>query len=354
MSPLRHVTPQCSLTPTLVAGSAFKTSRFRSGERGATFVEHIVLIALVGLAGIAAAWTFQRNTADTTNSLGEAVITLTQPERAHARSTPRHPSETATEPVTHLGADEVSLVAHSTSNTLMSLPDHGGRSANDDATRIAFAALAGAATGAVAGCVLVGTATVATVVGAVGAPATCVGGAIVGAGAGAVVGTAAAVAAPSLAHGLSELFTSASDGIGNLWDNITNSEAGSASESGASDVDLPENSLTEEEVAQISEIAEKYNTTIDIVGSRAAGEGRNIDSEYPVGKPESTDTEDRTRSDIDFRIDTTHPQAQQLIDELKRVGQGAGSASFKHGTNHRDTVPPYIRISPDGTTYVGP
>ena len=42
--------------------------------------------------------------------------------------------------------------------------------------------------------------------------------------------------------------------------------------------------LTAAEEAEIQAIANRYNTTIDVVGSRAAGQGRNIASDLPVGK----------------------------------------------------------------------
>jgi hypothetical protein len=103
---------------------------------------------------------------------------------------------------------------------------------------------------------------------------------------------------------------------------------------------LPANSLTQAEVAEIQSIATKYGTTIDIVGSRAAGEGRNINTDFPAGKGRLT------RSDIDFRIDTNHPRVNELIDDLRNVGGGAGSASIRHGTNHRPTVKPFIRFIP--------
>jgi hypothetical protein len=102
----------------------------------------------------------------------------------------------------------------------------------------------------------------------------------------------------------------------------------------------PAGTLTPAERAEIQAIADKYDTTIDIVGSRAAGNGRNINSNFPKGKGAGT------RSDIDFRIDTKHPQVDSLIEELKRVGNGVGSADKKYGTDQRQTYPPFIRINP--------
>ncbi len=105
---------------------------------------------------------------------------------------------------------------------------------------------------------------------------------------------------------------------------------------------LTANTLNAAEAAEVQGIANKYNTTVDVVGSRAAGKGRNIGAKLPVGKGPGT------RSDIDFRIDTNHPKVLELIQELKNVGNGAGSAGLKHGINQRATRPPIIRFAPAG------
>ena len=65
----------------------------------------------------------------------------------------------------------------------------------------------------------------------------------------------------------------------------------------------------------------------DWVGSRA------------VGGP-------NTRSDIDFRIDSAHPAAFDLVDELRAVSNGAGSASLRYAYNFRGTKPPFMRFHP--------
>ncbi|SRR5258708_717045 len=101
--------------------------------------------------------------------------------------------------------------------------------------------------------------------------------------------------------------------------------------------------LTQTEREEIQRIAEKYNTTIDVVGSRADGKGRNVETNLPVGKAPLG----KTRSDIDFRIDASHPRAKEMIEELKKVGNNAGSASKEFNTNDRPTEPPYIRFSPN-------
>ena len=98
--------------------------------------------------------------------------------------------------------------------------------------------------------------------------------------------------------------------------------------------------LTAAEAAEIQAIADRYGTTIDVVGSRAEGLGRNIETDFPVGKGWWT------RSDIDFRIDASDPQVKDLIDDLNGVGNGAGSAGTQWSTKDYNTYPPYIRFSP--------
>ena len=71
-----------------------------------------------------------------------------------------------------------------------------------------------------------------------------------------------------------------------------------------------------------------------MVGSRAANQGRNINfPDLPArGKGPGT------RSDIDFRFDTLHPQAQELRQALNGVSNGAGSAQFRHSNNPLDVA----------------
>lgn len=99
--------------------------------------------------------------------------------------------------------------------------------------------------------------------------------------------------------------------------------------------------LTAVERAEFQAIADKHGTIIDVVGGRAAGKGRNIHQpEFPVGKGPGT------RSDIDTRIDTSHLQAADIINDVNGVSGGAGNASMKHSTATRPTFPPFIRIEP--------
>ncbi len=115
--------------------------------------------------------------------------------------------------------------------------------------------------------------------------------------------------------------------------------------------EIPPNSLTLQEVEEIQAISKEYSTTIDVVGSRAAGKGRNIQTDLPVGKPSRK--RPKTRSDIDFRFDTAHPNAIQIMKRLRNVGNGGGRASLNFSNNPtapngRITMPPYIRFTSNG------
>jgi len=99
--------------------------------------------------------------------------------------------------------------------------------------------------------------------------------------------------------------------------------------------------LTPQEIDEIQNIADRYDVEIDVVGSRARGEGNNIDTDLPVGHDPGTQ-----RSDIDFKFDARHPASDDIVDELKDVGNGAGSADPKYSTHLKDTRAPYIRFTP--------
>jgi hypothetical protein len=102
--------------------------------------------------------------------------------------------------------------------------------------------------------------------------------------------------------------------------------------------------LTPQEAEQIQRVADNYNTEIHVVGSRAGGRGRNIDTDLPVGKGEDT------RSDIDMRI---HGQDDidsrgRLSDELINVGGRAGSVSpFRGLGGNPNTHPSKIIFKPN-------
>jgi RHS repeat-associated protein len=111
------------------------------------------------------------------------------------------------------------------------------------------------------------------------------------------------------------------------------------------DLSLTRETITPSELAEVQAIADKYKTTIYIVGSRAKNRGRRVFTDLPMGKDGLEAP--LTRSDIDFRIDAAHPKAAALIEDLKKVGNGAGTAGAKWSTKDRETYPPYIKITPD-------
>jgi hypothetical protein len=103
--------------------------------------------------------------------------------------------------------------------------------------------------------------------------------------------------------------------------------------------------LTAAEKREIQAIAREFRTPVDVVGSRAEGPGRNINSDLPVGRGTGT------RSDIDFRVDARHPDIGRLIERLRNVGGGAGSAGVEWGPHRRATFAPYIRFTRWWTTW---
>jgi RHS repeat-associated protein len=105
--------------------------------------------------------------------------------------------------------------------------------------------------------------------------------------------------------------------------------------------------MTAAEEAEILGITNEFETTVDVVGSRAKGTGRSIGTNLPKGKGKGT------RSDIDFRIDLGHPTVPYMTQALECVNGGIGSASIKHGFS-RPTFPPFFRVSPNGVIFVGP
>jgi len=79
-------------------------------------------------------------------------------------------------------------------------------------------------------------------------------------------------------------------------------------------------SLTKKDVADIQRVVNKYRVRVDVGGSRARAAGRNI------CQPQlAVDKGPGTRSDIDFIFDLDHPKAEEIMTELRRIGEGAGS-----------------------------
>lgn len=99
--------------------------------------------------------------------------------------------------------------------------------------------------------------------------------------------------------------------------------------------------LTNAERNALQNIADKYNAEIDVVGSRAAGKGRNIDTDLPVGKDLET-----TRSDIDVKVDgqAVIDSRGQLADDLKNIGDDPNLVQVLN--KFVDSDPPVITIKP--------
>jgi RHS repeat-associated protein len=105
--------------------------------------------------------------------------------------------------------------------------------------------------------------------------------------------------------------------------------------------DLPANSLTSEEAAELQAIADRFGTQVDVIGSRAEGAGRDIDRpDLPPGKGPGT------RSDIDVRIDgqVDIDTRGALSDAVSGVGGGAGSVASSTGL---PSDPPAIVFRPN-------
>jgi hypothetical protein len=82
--------------------------------------------------------------------------------------------------------------------------------------------------------------------------------------------------------------------------------------------------LTPEEAQHLQDIADRFNTTLEVSGSRARGEGRFIDQpDREVGD------KDWHRSDIDVRYDGQVEQdtGGRLSEAIMQVGNGAGKAN---------------------------
>lgn len=95
---------------------------------------------------------------------------------------------------------------------------------------------------------------------------------------------------------------------------------------------------TEREALQ--KIADLFQTTVDVVGSRGAGKGRAIDTDLPFGKGSGT------RSDIDVRIDGQREIDLRgvLSDTLYNSIPGISVSSRLPGGSHS----PFIEIKPGG------
>jgi hypothetical protein len=98
--------------------------------------------------------------------------------------------------------------------------------------------------------------------------------------------------------------------------------------------------LTATEVNELQKIANKYNTTFYVVGSRASGKGRNVNLPHlPASKGPGT------RSDIDVRIDGSADiySGGRLSHDIANVSGGAGKSMVIIGN---EVKPPAIIFEP--------
>lgn len=101
---------------------------------------------------------------------------------------------------------------------------------------------------------------------------------------------------------------------------------------------MNDGALTEAEHQALQRIADQFQTSIDVVGSRGAGNGRNIDTGLPFGKG------DGTRSDIDVRVDgqVEIDRRGALSDALYNTVPGVSVGPRLPGGSR----PPFIEIKP--------
>jgi hypothetical protein len=98
--------------------------------------------------------------------------------------------------------------------------------------------------------------------------------------------------------------------------------------------------LTEAELKELQAIADRHGAPLDVIGSRAKGTGRNIDTTLPTeGKGPGT------RSDIDVRIDGQHDidSGGRLSNDIANASNGAGTVASATGGASK---PPVIIIRP--------
>jgi RHS repeat-associated protein len=105
----------------------------------------------------------------------------------------------------------------------------------------------------------------------------------------------------------------------------------------------PENGmLTQVEINALQQIANKHNAVLEVVGSRANGKGRNIETNLPVGKGPGT------RSDIDVRVsgDADIASRGMLSHDIANVPGGAAKV-MSSSLPEVPSSPPFIRFSPN-------
>ncbi len=104
--------------------------------------------------------------------------------------------------------------------------------------------------------------------------------------------------------------------------------------------------LTNQEYKDLQRVADNYQTSLYIIGSRAKGEGRRIEqAELPVGKDKDGKI---TRSDIDVLVSgqAVIDSGGYLADAIKEIGDGTANVHALPGIREIPNERPYLRIGP--------
>ena len=93
--------------------------------------------------------------------------------------------------------------------------------------------------------------------------------------------------------------------------------------------------LTPREADDLQSLANKYSAPIIVVGSRAEGRGRNIDSDLPVGKGNGTRSDTDVSIDGQVELDTYGAFESYLSfgDDVARTVGGGGVANVPFKRN---------------------
>jgi predicted transglutaminase-like cysteine proteinase len=118
-----------------------------------------------------------------------------------------------------------------------------------------------------------------------------------------------------------------------------------AGDKGTSKNVLPKGTLTETELEQLQNVAKKYNTEIKVVGSRATGDGRNINTNNPVGKGPGTKSDIDVLIDKQLEIDTRG----QITDDIINLTGGTANVLSRDASMGQA---PYISIKSDGSVTI--
>jgi hypothetical protein len=95
----------------------------------------------------------------------------------------------------------------------------------------------------------------------------------------------------------------------------------------------------------LQNVAKKYNTEIKVVGSRATGDGRNINTNNPVDKGPGTKSDIDVLIDKQLEIDTRG----QITDDIINLTGGTANVLSRDASMGQA---PYISIKSDGSVTI--